>query len=536
MLTLLCLWHIAWCQGLTDGYTCHCYKAPPTNVSTSPISPEMDSTTIKVPIPHTTIQQLNNFYPDKASYLTFWTKVVHEPSFAAFDYAYHSHCSIKHQIKITKELLVLLQTMDETHITAVEAALIQMCKGSLEDGIFSKTTTIKEDGWEKTTTTYLYDAPPSKNRRSTYPQKKVSFLTPQETGLLSGSCQNPIIIEDPLAAPRPWKRHFSWNTCFKCSSSQHAVIHCSSYKCWPCDWTAPGHYQHNCPQHPKNLPNVLKDRDYYDNYISADTDYNQSGEFWIIYQSIINSPMPHPLPISTSFLFPSSHSHRTMSFFCVSATFSSMFSFQPIHNHPQYYLPSGDLYILTQAICFHIYKYFFEHESVHFWTIFETSPIVGSMPGFSLDLSSTINPDELELFLSIIYNPKYNLYNLSIRQWFDVQTYASVWQFSRMYALAKREIENICIKEMNNPELVGAFRSYKLWQQQWYEQLLGNIYEEDKWDQGRAAEVRFGLVLATFLLNLEPDFRFSSGNMSNFEPDHRFRVQTVWFRFRRGLN
>ena len=52
----------------------------------------------------------------------------------------------------------------------------------------------------------------------------------------------------------------------------------------------------------------------------------------------------------------------------------------------------------------------------------------------------------------------------------------------------------------------------------------------------RAAEVWFSPVLATFLLNLELDFRFGSGNMSNFEPDHRFRVQTVRFRFRRGSN
>ena len=258
------------------------------------ISPKADLTTIEAPIPHTMIQQLGTFYPDKASYLTFQTKVVHKSSFAAFDYAYLSHWSIKHQMKIAKELLALLWTMDKTHIISMEAALIQMHKGPLGDGIFSKTTTIKEDRWEKTTTTYLHNAPPPKKRRSTYPQRKVSFLTPQETRLSSESQQNPIIVEEPPVFPRPWRRHFPQNMCFKCSSSQHTVIHYSSYKCWWCDWTSPGHHQHNCLQHPKNLPHVLEDGDYYNDYISVDADYNQSGECWIIHQSIINNPMPLP--------------------------------------------------------------------------------------------------------------------------------------------------------------------------------------------------------------------------------------------------
>ena len=91
-----------------------------------------------------------------------------------------------------------------------------------------------------------------------------------------------------------------------------------------------------------------------------------------------------------------------------------------------------------------------------------------------------IDPDELELFLSVMYNPKYNIYNLSMGQWFDVQTYASIWQFSEMNALAKQEIENICIKEMNDSELVEAFWSYKIRQHKCYKQLLECIYEEDE--------------------------------------------------------
>ena len=146
----------------------------------------------------------------------------------------------------------------------------------------------------------------------------------------------------------------------------------------------------------------------------------------------------------------------------VSATYSSTFSFQPIRNHSQYYLPRGDLYILTKAIQFCIHKYFFKHESIYFQTIFKTSATVKSSPNFALDLSDMINPDKLELFLSIIYNPKYNIYNLFMGKWFNMQSYTSIWQFLEMYALAEQEIENLHIKEMNDLVATKAFWAYEI--------------------------------------------------------------------------
>ena len=154
--------HIAWCCGLTDGYTCHCHR----EVSTHEPAPS-ETNTIETPISLTTVQQLDEFYPDKASYLSFWTKVINEPSFTTFNYSYHSHWSLKHQIQMTEGLLSSLRTMDETHVTAVEAALLRMHKEPLSNKIFSKTTT-----------TYLHNVFPCQKWRNTYPQRKVSFLTP----------------------------------------------------------------------------------------------------------------------------------------------------------------------------------------------------------------------------------------------------------------------------------------------------------------------------------------------------------------------
>ena len=277
--------HIAWCHGLTNGYTCCCHKETPPHV---PEPSKANTAPTKTSLSFTTVQQLDKFYPDKAFYLSFWTKVIHEPSFTTFDYAYHSHRSLKHQIQMTEELLSSLKTMDKTHVTAVKAVLLRMCKGPLGNKIFSKTNTVWEDGFEKTTTTYLHDVYHPQKQRNTYPQRKVSFLTPQGTRSSTsyGSQWNPIIVDSPPTSPKQCSTPFPQNTCFKCQSSQHAVIHCPSYKCWHCNWTAPGHYQSRCLEHPRNQPHVFENRDDYNDYISADADYNLSGECWIIHQSI----------------------------------------------------------------------------------------------------------------------------------------------------------------------------------------------------------------------------------------------------------
>ena len=210
--------HIAWCQGLTNRYTCHCHKATTPHI---PEPSEIDTTPIKTPLSLTTIQQLDEFYPDKASYLSFQTKVIHKPSFTTFNYAYHSHWSLKHQIQMIEELFSFLKTIDETHVTAVEAVLLRMCKGPLGDKIFSKTTTVREDGFEKTTTTYLHNVYPSQKWMNSYPQRKISFLTPQGTGSSTSyrSQWNQIIMDSPPTSPKRCSTPFPQNTCLKCHSS-----------------------------------------------------------------------------------------------------------------------------------------------------------------------------------------------------------------------------------------------------------------------------------------------------------------------------
>ena len=66
-----------------------------------------------------------------------------------------------------------------------------------------------------------------------------------------------------------------------------------------------------------------------------------------------------------------------------------------------------------------------------------------------------------------------------------MQSYANIWQFPEMNALAKWEIKNLCIKEMNDPVATKAFWAYEIWQHEQYHQLLECIYkDDDEWDQG----------------------------------------------------
>lgn len=113
-----------------------------------------------------------------------------------------------------------------------------------------------------------------------------------------------------------------------------------------------------------------------------------------------------------------------------------------IVKHPSYYLPGGDLYILIKGTHFRVHRFFFERESTYFQTIFANTPNIGTTPNPALDLSNNIDEKSFARFLGVFYNPKYSVYNFTIKEWFDIQTYAMVWQFPEMYHLAEKEIEN----------------------------------------------------------------------------------------------
>ena len=108
---------------------------------------------------------------------------------------------------------------------------------------------------------------------------------------------------------------------------------------------------------------------------------------------------------------------------------------EPIVNSGDYYLPGGDLYILIQDTMFWIHQYFFNRDSSLFQMqleCYENDVFDPTQTGTThSDAIMFFNnpyttPHTFSQFLSVIYNPKYNLYNGYTQQ--DCTTfYKSPW-------------------------------------------------------------------------------------------------------------
>ena len=124
-----------------------------------------------------------------------------------------------------------------------------------------------------------------------------------------------------------------------------------------------------------------------------------------------------------------------------------------IINSDQYYLPGGDLYILVQNTMFRIHRYFFMHNSALFQTRLEcykndifdptqTGTTCSDAIMFFNNLYTT--PHTFSRFLSIIYNPKYSLYDEYTQQdWNDILLIATAWGFQEITHIALQHIDNI---------------------------------------------------------------------------------------------
>ena len=136
---------------------------------------------------------------------------------------------------------------------------------------------------------------------------------------------------------------------------------------------------------------------------------------WLIPDPRINlaydSPLGYinPFPIALSVLSPALFLLSTMPLHS---------SPEPIIHSEQYYLPGGDLYILIQNTMFRIHRYFFMRDSALFRARMEHSEAYIDDPTQTGTTRSDAimffnnfytTPRTFTTFLSIIYNPRYNL-------------------------------------------------------------------------------------------------------------------------------
>ena len=120
----------------------------------------------------------------------------------------------------------------------------------------------------------------------------------------------------------------------------------------------------------------------------------------------------------------------------------------PVHNHIEYYLPGGDLFILVDNTLFRVHSYFFRRESQNWRNLLGTTTT-----GRTADAPLILN-DEFPLrppatpslfanFLWVFYNPRYSIYEASSATWRQIQLYAIHWRMDQIQDLAYRHLEAI---------------------------------------------------------------------------------------------
>src|SRR5271155_2720058 len=118
-----------------------------------------------------------------------------------------------------------------------------------------------------------------------------------------------------------------------------------------------------------------------------------------------------------------------------------------IHNHIEYYIPGGDLFILVDDTLFRIHSYFFHCESLDWRNLLETTttghnantPIILNNE-FALYPPAT--PILFTHFLWVFYNPRYSIYEASNEIWRQIQSYAIQWHMDQVQNLAYQELND----------------------------------------------------------------------------------------------
>ena len=151
---------------------------------------------------------------------------------------------------------------------------------------------------------------------------------------------------------------------------------------------------------------------------------------------------------------------------------------KPIVNSEHYYLPGGDLYILIQDTMFRIHRYFFWRDSALFRAQIEQCEAhiddptqTGTTRSDAIMFFNNFytTPRTFTRFLSIIYNPRYSLYDGYTQQdWNDVLVIATAWGFREITRIALQHIDDIPIGENQairipsptNTEVIGSSEDY----------------------------------------------------------------------------
>ena len=124
-----------------------------------------------------------------------------------------------------------------------------------------------------------------------------------------------------------------------------------------------------------------------------------------------------------------------------------------IHNHIDYYLPGGDLFIRVHNTLFRVHSYFFVRES-EAWRNLIGSTTKGKTANDpivihdDICLLPRITPADFANLLWVFYNPRYIHYDATEETWLKIQQIAVQWMMNGVLNLAGHELDKIMVDHL----------------------------------------------------------------------------------------
>ncbi|TFK74674.1 hypothetical protein BDN72DRAFT_853980 [Pluteus cervinus] len=114
--------------------------------------------------------------------------------------------------------------------------------------------------------------------------------------------------------------------------------------------------------------------------------------------------------------------------------------------HPEFFLVGGDIYLQAEQTLFRVHSHFLIRDSSRFRYLFRppSRPAKqrrGTTPRRPIRLDE--KAETLELLFQVIYNPRYNMYSFTTRQWGLVLDIAHRWELKAIREVAISEVDKI---------------------------------------------------------------------------------------------
>lgn len=129
-----------------------------------------------------------------------------------------------------------------------------------------------------------------------------------------------------------------------------------------------------------------------------------------------------------------------------------------VQQHPEFYLPDGNITFLVENTFFRVHKFFFERESQVFIRELAQAPQDGTSDDSAFRVEDATS-DDFTTLLWVWYSPKYRLDRKSSDNWLVILELSTRWQFLEMRKLAIEQLQNL---KMDPVEKIAIYNKYEI--------------------------------------------------------------------------